>query len=54
MYKMYYFSKTNFQKSPNTGGSPSSAPLYLRFWWPEVACFGQFVVFRTNYDETEL
>jgi len=33
---------------------PPPAPLNLRYWWPEVAWFGQIVVFQTDYDEIEL
>jgi len=35
-----HFLVTNFQKSPNTGGSPLPARLTLRYWWPEYAWFG--------------
>jgi len=29
-------------------------PLNLQYWWPDVMCFGQIVVFRADYDEIEL
>jgi len=45
---------TNFQKSPSDGEFPPSATLNLWFCWPEVARFGQIVVFQTDYDEIKL
>jgi len=45
---------TNFQKSFSAGGFPPPAPFNLRFWWSEVARFGQIVVFQTDYDEIKL
>jgi len=36
MYLNCIILATNFQKSPNTGGSPPPAPLNHQFWWAEV------------------
>jgi len=40
MSKIYYL-VTNFQKSPSARGSSSPAPLNLRFWWLDIACFAR-------------
>jgi len=45
---------TKFKKSFSVGGFPPPALLNLRFWWPEVAWFGQIVVFQSDYDENKL
>jgi len=52
MYLKCIILVTNFQKSPSDGGSPPSTTL--RFWWSEVARFGQIVFFQTDYDKIKL
>jgi len=50
MSKMHYFRNTFFKTAKR-----SEAPCpNLWCWWPEVAWFGQIVVFKTDYDETVL
>jgi len=51
--KMYYF-RNKFPKIAKHWGWRAPASFNLRFWWPQVTCFGLIVVFQTDYDEIEL
>jgi len=44
----------HYKFSTSARGSALSAPLILRLWWPNVAWFGQILVFHSDYDEIEL
>jgi len=52
---MHYFSNKFSKIFQRCGLSlPPPAPFNLRFWWSEVARFGQTLVFEIDYDEFKL
>jgi len=52
---MHYFGNKSSKIAKCWGlfGLRPRPPFNLRFWWPEVAWFGQIDVFQTDCDEIE-